>query len=100
MKVKRMIGLSPSLFDRLERVCNKYNLYRSSLINAMLEEDLKRIQSVKVSKARIRTKVKKVNFQINVNEDNYNAIPSPKIQRIEAVLDEVLRDYENGKERY
>lgn len=100
MKIRRVLGLDKRLFYRLQALCESEGFMRSSFINFVLNKEIELINSFDTKEEKIRRKEKKVKFQVNIDEDIYYAIKSNKTQRIEKILDIVIADYENGKQRY
>lgn len=100
MKVKRMLGIDKRLYDRLNKVCEEEGFYRNSFITHIIQEEIDTMNSFDTIEGRIRLKERKARFQINIEEDLYNSIKGNKTQRIEKILDEVLRGYENGTKKY
>lgn len=95
MKVKRMLAVNKELFKRLSTVCEEQNFYRNSFVTAVIESNLDKMNEFSTCDCRIRLKEKKARFQIYISEEVYNSIKDKKIQRIEKILDEELRKYEN-----
>lgn len=100
MKVRKMLGIDRELFERLQAVCEKEGYMRSTFINHMLRQELDTVNSFGIKDEKLSRKGKKVKFQINVDEEIYNAIIPKKAQRIERILEIVIADYENGNPRY
>ena len=100
MKIRRVLGIDKRLFERLQAICEKEGFMRSSFINHIINQEIDLINSFDTKDERKRRKEKKVRFQVNIDEDAYNAIEGNKTQRIEKILDLVMAEYENGKQRY
>lgn len=94
MKVKRMLAVDKELYDRLNNVCENEGFYRNSFVVNSIAENIEGMNDYPVYNGRIRTKDKKARFQIYIEEELYNSIQQPKGQRIERILEEVIKVYE------
>lgn len=100
MKVRRMLAIDKRIFDRLEYLCKKENLYRNNFVSIVLEKELERMNQYNTFEGRIRLKERKARFQIFIEADIYDSINKSKTQRIEKVLGYVMDEYEKGNRLY
>lgn len=98
MKIRKSIRLKKETLDRLNGVCNKHNLYRSSFVNYVLSENLEDMNKY-VPDYYIRDKEPRGVVQVNLDKEVYDAIEKPKADRIEHFLEIAIAEYESKKLR-
>lgn len=95
MKIRRNVRFNNELYNEFIEYCDKHKYKYSSLIGYILAKDFELINSDKVPA--IRSYEEKKVFQINVDEDIYDALRPSKVARIEWAVKRFLKEQQGNE---